>query len=90
MTKINSSLPSEIDDFFDNILENEKDLTSLFTEIIINKARELLVSDLNNVDNNSKSIDWNTGSVLTIISGSIEDNDFQKIGLQIGLDFFKN
>ena len=75
MTEINSSLPSEIDDFFDNIPENEEDLTSLFTEVAINKARELLVSDLDNVDNDSESTGWDTGSALTIASGSTEAED---------------
>ena len=75
MTEINSSLPSEIDDFFDNIPENEEDLTSLFTEVAINKARELLVSDLDSVDNNSESTGWDTSSALTIASGSTEAED---------------
>src|SRR5207248_8167996 len=75
MTEINSSLPSEIDDFFDNIPENEEDLTSLFTEVAINKARELLVSDLDNVNNDSESTGWDTGSALTIASGSTEAED---------------
>jgi hypothetical protein len=35
MTEINSGLPSEIDDFFDNIPDNEEDLTSLFIEVVI-------------------------------------------------------
>ena len=75
MTEINSSLPSEIDDFFDNIPENEEDLTGLFTKIAINKARELLVSDLDSVDNNSESTGWDTSSALTIASGSTEAED---------------
>src|SRR4051794_27531367 len=75
MTEINSSLPSEIDDFFDNIPENEEDLTSLFTEVAINKARELFVSDLDNGDNDSESTGWDTGSALTIASGSTEAED---------------
>ncbi|CAG8657570.1 11294_t:CDS:2 [Funneliformis mosseae] len=80
MTKINSSLPNKIDDFFDNILENEEDLISLFTEIAINKARELLVSDLDNVNNNSESTDWNTSSALTITSKNIINESIQSYG----------
>ncbi|CAG8607616.1 7125_t:CDS:2, partial [Funneliformis caledonium] len=72
---INSSLPSEIDDFINNILENKKVLTSLFIEVTINKARELLISDLNNVDNDSENTDWDTGSTLTIASRSTEAED---------------
>ncbi|GBC02917.1 hypothetical protein RclHR1_00490003 [Rhizophagus clarus] len=42
-----SEANSDIDDFFDNIPESERDLTNLYTEIanIINKAKELLISN---------------------------------------------
>ena len=50
-------------------------MTSLFTEVAINKARELLVSDLDNVDNDSESTGWDTSSALTIASGSTEAED---------------
>ncbi|CAG8651926.1 10059_t:CDS:1, partial [Funneliformis caledonium] len=72
---INLSLSNEIDDFFDNISENEEDLTSLFTEVAINKARELLISNLDNVDNDSESTDWDTDSAFTIASESTEAED---------------
>ena len=53
MTKINSNISSineinsNIDNYFDNISDNEDDLTSLFAEIAINKAKELFVLSVN-------------------------------------------
>ncbi|CAG8463968.1 351_t:CDS:2 [Funneliformis mosseae] len=50
----------------------EKDLTSIFAEIIINKAKELLVLSLNSIDNESKNSDLETEfTVLILTTGSI-------------------
>jgi hypothetical protein len=70
-----SSTDEENNDFFDNIPENEKDLTGLFAEVAINKAKELLISDLNSTDDDSENTDWETNTVSSIASGSTEAGD---------------
>src|SRR4051794_28600104 len=78
MTEIYSSTSkenSDIDDFFDSIPENEEDLTSLFAEVAINKAKELLVSNLDSTDDESDNTDWETNSALTIASENTEAED---------------
>jgi len=61
----NSEENNDIDDFFDNIPENEDDFTSLFAEIAsINKAKELLVSNSDRTDSDdSENTDCETSSI---------------------------
>lgn len=66
---------NDVDDFFDNIPENDEDLTGLFAEVAINKAKELLVPDLNSTDDDSENTDWETNSALTIASENTEAGD---------------
>lgn len=83
MTEIYLSLPSsseennDIDDFFDNIPENEDDFTSLFAEISsINKAKELLVSNSDSTnDDDSENTNCETSSMSTIAGESTEAED---------------
>ena len=76
-----SEANSNIDDFFDNIPESERDLTNLYTEIAnINKAKELLISNSHSIeDDDSENANWETSSMLTITSESIEAEEEIKI-----------
>ncbi|GES76541.1 hypothetical protein GLOIN_2v1768551 [Rhizophagus clarus] len=76
-----SEANSDIDDFFDNIPESERDLTNLYTEIAnINKAKELLISNSHSIeDDDSENANWETSSMLTITSESIEAEEEIKI-----------
>ncbi|GES85510.1 hypothetical protein GLOIN_2v1474502 [Rhizophagus clarus] len=76
-----SEANSNIDDFFDNIPESERDLTNLYTEIAnINKAKELLISNLDSTeDDDSENANWEASSMLTITSESIEAEEEIKI-----------
>jgi hypothetical protein len=66
---------NDVNDFFNDIPENNDNFTSLFAEFAsINKVKELLISNLDSTDDSDfENTDWETSFMSTTIAGkSIE------------------